>query len=108
MSATLTEIKELSATAKRKEKKLIEAQAEKKELIKTLKGVKDQVNELDVSDETKDSFKDYIDDIIDNDGVLPKKNPIAEYIETLEEKAEEKYEKAKAILGMVNKAGGDE
>lgn len=108
MSVTLSEIKELSTVAKRKEKKLIENQAEKKELIKTINAIKEQVSELDVSDKTKDKFLFLIDEIIDNEGVIPEKNPIAEHIEDLEFKADEKYEKAKAVLGLISNAGGDE
>jgi predicted RNase H-like nuclease len=98
----ISDLKSLSRELKDKEKAYIEAEAEKKELIKTLEGVKGEIDALEIEDKTKNEFKEYIDEIIENEGERPKVNPIKTYVDKLNEDIENQYDKIKEVLKSVD------
>lgn len=96
--ATLADIRELSEKAKKKEKEFMKAEAEKKEIIKSLSSIKSDIEDMELPDSRKKAFKAYIDAIIENDGDRPSENPIKEYVDEINDNIDEVYERARKIL----------
>lgn len=96
---TLDDIKDTLKAAQRKEKEKIEADAEKKAEIRQLENLQAELEKIEGLDEaTVKAFSKFVDKIISKDGTIPEENPVKDFLEKIQQEAEDHYDSAKAIL----------